>query len=192
MKFNQSHYFNILKYEVEKKIGFSLHTPADFNMLSFTVERDLDRSLSLSTIKRLWGYVECDYTPRVSTLSTLAAYVGYNDWDDFVKFVEEHSTRGSSFVNGDSVVTEQLAPGDEICFSWRPNRECVARFNGGNCFTVVSAANSKLEEGDTFTASFFAVGHPLYATNVIKLSGEVHTVYVAGRSEGLSAVTVKR
>lgn len=77
-----------LKREVELKLGKPLKTPNDFNELALKIKRTTGRDLSLSTIKRLWGYVHNAHTPRPTTLSVIARFVGYADWNAFMNSEE--------------------------------------------------------------------------------------------------------
>ena len=72
----------LLKKEVENKMGFSLKAPTNFDALISRVLKETGETLSISTIKRLWGYVSQSSTPRLSTLSILSRFVGYRDFDD--------------------------------------------------------------------------------------------------------------
>jgi len=72
-----------LKLEVEKQVGRHLRSPCDFDLLSFKVNEKIHERISTSTIKRLWGYITTTHKPRLSTLSILARYVGFMDWDNF-------------------------------------------------------------------------------------------------------------
>lgn len=52
-------------------------------MLSGSIFEKLHQSVSPMTLKRLWGYLQEAPKPRLSTLTILAQYIGYDDWEDF-------------------------------------------------------------------------------------------------------------
>ena len=66
-----------LKEKVEIVAGKSIKTPRDFNFLSKQVEGFTGESLSASTLKRVWGYVDTECKQSKYTLDTLAQMVGY-------------------------------------------------------------------------------------------------------------------
>ena len=74
-----------LKAAVEAKTGRRMRTPKDFDELSTAIFQEQHTQVSTSTLKRIWGYVQTDSQPRLSSLDPLARFVGYADWDDFAK-----------------------------------------------------------------------------------------------------------
>lgn len=70
--------------EVEQRMGKKLRTPGDFDEMLLRMRMTTGDSLSLSTIKRVWGYVRSNSNTRLHTLSVLARFAGYEDWDDFL------------------------------------------------------------------------------------------------------------
>ena len=91
-----------LRTEVEAIMGGTLSTPKDFKRCSLMVFERLHSHVSVSTMKRLWGYVVTtqDYVPARFTLDTLSQFVGYSSFDAFCR----------SANNPDSIVlaTERL------------------------------------------------------------------------------------
>ena len=73
-----------LRNAVEQKVGRRISTPKDFECLVQLIFDHSHALVSVSTLKRIWGYVQSDSMPRSSSLTPLAQYVGYTDWDDFV------------------------------------------------------------------------------------------------------------
>ncbi|SEJ27242.1 hypothetical protein SAMN04487995_3886 [Dyadobacter koreensis] len=57
----------------------------DFENLSQLILDDTGVSLSVSTLRRIWGRVEYNHLPSVTTLNTLAKFAGYEDWRNFIK-----------------------------------------------------------------------------------------------------------
>lgn len=69
----------------EQKAGRRMHTPKDFDYLRERIYEECHEMVSISTLKRLWGYDRYEGTPRVSSLNPIARYVGYSDWDDYLQ-----------------------------------------------------------------------------------------------------------
>jgi hypothetical protein len=52
----------------------------DFEKLADLIAGKTNVQLSVSTLKRVWGKVSSQHTPSLTTLHTLAQYLGYSDW----------------------------------------------------------------------------------------------------------------
>lgn len=72
-----------LKQEIIATLGRTIDSPTDFDYLSIKIAEKTGDSISVSTLKRLFGYVKGAGTPRPSTLSSLARYAGYSGWSEF-------------------------------------------------------------------------------------------------------------
>lgn len=82
MKTEQQH-IEELKRAVAKRFARTLDAPTDYDALALDIASITGESVSVSTLKRLFGYDKHSTTPRPSTLSTLSRYVGYTGWSDF-------------------------------------------------------------------------------------------------------------
>ena len=77
-----------LREAVEAKIGNKPETNRDFENLSNTICDELHDRISPTTLKRIWGYLSEAVTPRHYTLNQLSRFVGYDNWDDFLRKTE--------------------------------------------------------------------------------------------------------
>jgi hypothetical protein len=71
---------------IEKKLEWgprSDWTNYYFEKLSEAISEATGITLSISTLKRLWGRVTYNNVPALNTLNTLARYAGYEDWRAF-------------------------------------------------------------------------------------------------------------
>lgn len=84
MEYNDIH-IEQLKSEVLARFGRTLDSPTDYDALSLSITESVGEQISVSTLKRLYGYDRRTTTPRPSTLSALARYAGYAGWSDFVE-----------------------------------------------------------------------------------------------------------
>lgn len=81
----QEHIHYCLK-QIEKKLGWgtSEHWHSDvFKELSDNIFSEVGVMLSPTTLKRLWGKVNYNGAPSISTLNALAQFAGYINWRDF-------------------------------------------------------------------------------------------------------------
>ena len=77
-----------LREAVEAKLEKKLETNKDFEKLSnCLLEEGYDR-ISPTTLKRIWGYLSEDVTPRRHTLNQLSRFAGYADYDAFCSSVQ--------------------------------------------------------------------------------------------------------
>lgn len=72
-----------LKKAVVAAFGQTLDAPTDYERLSADIQLKTGELISVSTLKRLFGYIKPGTVPRPSTLSVLARYVGSTGWSDF-------------------------------------------------------------------------------------------------------------
>lgn len=74
-----------LQESVELKLGYLLKTPKDFERCRATIFSTLHDNISISTLKRIWGYVvpSDDYQPSWQSLDVLAQFAGYGGFSMF-------------------------------------------------------------------------------------------------------------
>jgi hypothetical protein len=56
----------------------------DYERLSERIFEVTNTTLSISTLKRIWGKVQYNSTPNLTTLNALAQFTGYENWRSFV------------------------------------------------------------------------------------------------------------
>lgn len=178
-----------LRSDIEKHIGQALLSPSDFQRLIQQIWNQQHAILSLSTIKRLWGYVDGNGLPRLSTLNTLSQFVGYADWNEYLVALEQRGGNESAIFQGEGISTAMLQTNDKIEVCWQPNRRCIFCYLGDNQFVVEESINAKLHRGDLFNAATFIVGHPMYLDNLLCSDGS-RSSYVAGKRHGLTSVNL--
>lgn len=176
-----------LRKDIEQHIGRSLQSPSDFEYLIDRIWQKQHQVFSLSTIKRLWGYVSSNGQPRLSTLNTLSRFLGYDDWNAYLTALEQRTENESDIFKGEGICTADLAVNDLIRVSWLPNRQCTFRYLGNNRFEVTESIHAKLQIGDTFDAIAFIIGKPMYLDN-LKRQDETTTSYIAGKKNGITSV----
>ena len=83
--------------EIEEKLewGNSDNWHNDvFQKLSDRINDETNVLLSITTLKRVWGKVNYDHAPSISTLNTLAQFAGYESWHEYkIKSNSKHSPR---------------------------------------------------------------------------------------------------
>lgn len=170
-------------------LGYIPSTPTEFNELSRMIQKKTGRSISLSSIKRIWGYVKYEGFPSVTTLNNLAQYNEFKDWESFLM---SHSTQNSDddsgFIEKSLINTDSLNVGDRLSLSWNNGKSCEIECIAHMRFRVNESHNIKLEVGDTFTLHTLCVGHPIYVSDIER--GDLHVAaYIGAKKGGLSTIT---
>lgn len=177
-----------LKKECERIFGRKLSSPSDFDELSLKIKNATGRSISVSTLKRLWRYVNYPHTPSNESLSILSAYTGYRDWHDFNTAVA--MTDSSDFIGKDVVKSSDLMKGTRIMIRWKPDRVCVLEYIGDTEFKVFEAQKSKLIEGDIFSCGVIAKGEPMICHGIRRGGKLLAEGYVAGKTDGIISLQI--
>lgn len=173
--------------ETERVAGHAMRTPRDFDRLSEAIFARTREMVSASTLKRLWGYLDSEVEPRRYTLDALSRFVGYADYEAFLRRTGEAE---SDLVLSRRLTAEELREGQLLRLTWQPDRVCVVEHRGEGRFRVVKAEHTKLSVGDTFTCHLFIAHEPLFLDHVVHLGG-APTAYVAGRENGVLFETVE-
>jgi hypothetical protein len=74
------------RLHIEEKVGWGNSekwTTQDYELLSKQIAEATTVNLSIATLKRIWGKIRYDSKPTVTTLNTLAQYLGYENWRAF-------------------------------------------------------------------------------------------------------------
>ena len=161
--FNQED-FERLKHEVETLVGRTIMSPKDFEFLTCQILGYTNETISVSTLKRMWGYVVTSCKPSVYNLNLLSRMVGYPDWESFV--AGKNAVSSSRFFVKSKLVAEALNLGEQVKVKWNPGRLLVIEYCGDDRFEVMESVNSKLSVGDTFVCHQLVADEPLYLSNL--------------------------
>ena len=69
---DQENNIMLLRQMVEESVSRKMKTPADFQFLTGVIQERCRETLGVTTLKRIWGYIDGYDTLRFSTLSLLA------------------------------------------------------------------------------------------------------------------------
>ena len=178
-------YLKMLRDDVEVRLGRGILSPKDFEHLNGVIENDLNERVSVSTLKRLWGYSKYLSSPSASILSTLCRLVGYRDWEDYKAHRESGSKAPSAEVLCDKItVSTDLEPGDRIRLTWDPQRVCDVVYHDNGEFEVLSSVNTGIKAGDWFCCDLIVSGEPLWLSN-LRQYGRASVAYVCGKQGGV-------
>lgn len=188
MSVNLQH-ITLLRQLVEESADHRIETSNDFIFLSGEIRGRLNENLSVSTLKRLWGYVDGYASVRPSTLDILARFVGFPDWETFVSdYCEVEGVQSSHRVVSESLFAKDLNVGDNVEIRWNPNRRLLLNYLGDNMFTITESENAKLKVGDQFLCQRFILNQPLFV-DVLDNEGQT-AVFVMGNKGGLTKIAI--
>lgn len=167
-------------------------TPTEFNYLSQKIQQRTGQSISQSSIKRLWGYVEYTSFPSLTTLNILAQFNGFTDWNSFTNSLyPNESTDDSGFLVDSLANTDRLAHGERLALSWEGDKSCELECISDTRFRVIKSHNIKLLAGDILTLHTISIGHPIYVSDIVR--GEEHIEgYIGAKKGGLKSFKILR
>ena len=182
-----------LRMDIEHEAKRKIRTPYDFEFLAGVIWERLHENISPTTLKRLWGCIDCADTTRRTTLCLLSQFLGFADWEAYQASLATRTDIESAAFEGEGIHINDLQPGDRVEVTWLPNRRCVFRYEGEAHFIVEEAENAKLHVGDSFDTTCFLVGKPMYLDNLQRdevPSTKESVSYVAGSKNGLNSVRI--
>ncbi len=171
-----------------QNVGFAPASLAEFTRISDLIEQKTGTSIGVTTVKRVWGYVKYDGFPARATLSNLARFNGYLDWDTFLRECDTMiENEESKFMNQSFVSADTLSVGDRVHITWYKDKEVDLEYLGTHQFRVTSAVNIKLCEGDALTVHSLSVGLPFYGSDIHRGS-DLIPGYLGAQKTGIISI----
>lgn len=133
--------------QLKEKSGLSFDRASDFSTLATLIADETKHTIGVTTLKRLFGYIDDARETNQSTLNIIARYLGYKSWDLYVNSFRIDSTWNSDH---DTIWTENLMVGTKIEVAYLNRCVCfeVIEQDGFKALKVESANNSSLKIGD--------------------------------------------
>ena len=189
---NKEEAFQNLIELTNKNLKFTPSTPSDFNEVTVILQKKVGHSISLSSLKRLWGYVSYQGFPSPNTLNILCRFNGYYDWSDYLeRFDLPEEEEISEFIGGTVIDAESLTRGDILYVYWEQDKSCELEYLSDHRFLVLSSYNIKLLADDIFTMHSVCVGLPFYAASIHRGESQIPG-YVGAKNGGVSSITLKK
>lgn len=94
---------------IEEKMGWGRSdswSTQDFDRLSEQIADQTGVSLSVTTLKRMWGRVRYDSAPTATTLNTLVQFIGYENWPTFKEAWQAKEPKNTALWQPISVADE--------------------------------------------------------------------------------------
>lgn len=177
----------IIIKQIEERFGTPIKYPKDCNSLSNSIQLNCNKLISVSTLKRLFGFVKQVEQPHKHTLDVIANYIGYKDWEEAIRLTDKQDN--SSFFQVEGIESVNLKKGNEIEFTYEPKRKVTLSYLGSNKFKVIDSKNAKLQKEDIITFSYIALNHPLISSEVIR-NGNSLGKFTAGKVNGITSIKI--
>lgn len=175
-----------------KNLGFQPRTPSDFNLVILAIKKKTGQEISMSSMKRLWGYVDYTSRPSPNILNILCRFNEFDDWDDYLR---RYGTLGiddcSEFIDDNQTESDNLTPDDILNLAWGKDKQCTLRYLGNHRFRVIRSQNIKLLPDDTFTMHSASIGLPFYAADIHR-DKSVISGYIGAKNGGILSLSVKK
>lgn len=177
---------NQLREVVEETFGRKPGSPTDFDHLSYQIFSTTGHKVGVSTLKRFWGYVKSPYNATHTTLSVLARYAGYRDWDSFCS--QYKGDEDSDFSSYRLIISSELSLKCRVYAEWEPEKWLrLIKIDQPNIFEVTESRNIKLLAGDIVAIDTLIIGEKLIARDC-RRNGVDLGIYIGARKSGIKAI----
>lgn len=153
--------------DIKKKSNLMFDNAADFNVLTEKISKETGRSIGLTTIKRLFGYIDDDRKTSQYTLNTLALYLGFNDWKEYS---DSKNLDSDWNFDTDKVLIAEQTTGTKIHVKYLDRKVTfvVTEYDNQKVLRVERAENSSLKENDILFVNSLQLGKVIEADKVIR------------------------
>ena len=149
-----------IKDKVEQKYGSTVRYPVECDALAEDISKATGRSISSSTIKRLWGFIEGASAARSYTLDTVAEYCGHSCFDDLIEsFNPEKKEQKSNLVK---VQASEIGSNQVIVIGFGGDQSVQLQRDRKTTFRVISGNHPKLKEQQRISFNSVEVGYPMF------------------------------
>ena len=135
---------NAIIEDIKEKSSLLFDKAGDFSILSSLIFKETGRNIGVTTLKRLFHYIQDDRKASEYTLNTIALYVGYKSWEEYSSAKNLVSDWG---YNDETLYIHALEINTKIFIQYldRKITFVVVNHEGENYLKVVSSENSSLK-----------------------------------------------
>ena len=174
---------------IRKKSGLSFDRASDFSTLASLISNVTKHSIGITTLKRLFGYIDDSRETNKSTLNIIALYLGYSSWEDYISTMRVDSDWN---VESETLWIAVLPIETQIEVSYL-NRVVIFEVlttEEGKALKVIDTKNSSLRKDDIVYLDRLKKGEPLEARKVYRgqslgsyrTNGEVRLINIINSS----------
>jgi hypothetical protein len=171
--------------DIKNESGLLFDKAGDFALLAGLVYKKTKRNIGVTTLKRLFCYINDDRKASEYTLNTIALYLGFSTWDEYTALQKIESDWG---FEDESIYIQALDPGTQLTIKYL-NRKViflVKELDGNNVLEVSAVENGSLQVGDILHVHKIKKGSILEAESVLrgtshgnyKTNGEINFIEI--------------
>lgn len=171
--------------QIKNKSGLSFDRATDFSALASLIGNETKCTIGITTLKRLFGYIDDPRDTNKGTLNILALYLGYQTWEEYISTMRIDSDWN---VESDTVWVIALSLGTtiEVCYLNRAVTFKVVSAEEGMALKVIDSKNSSLQKDDIAYIDRIRKGEKLEARKVCRgdsfgsyrTNGEVRSIKI--------------
>lgn len=171
--------------DIKNESGLLFDKAGDFALLATLIYKKTKRNIGVTTLKRLFCYINDDRKASEYTLNTIALYLGFSTWDEYTSLQKIESDWG---FDDESIYIQALDPGTLLTIKYL-NRKVsflVKELDGNNVLEVSGVENGSLQVGDILHVHKIKKGSILEAESVLrgtshgnyKTNGEINFIEI--------------
>lgn len=153
--------------DIKNESGLLFDKAGDFAILSSAIYSKTKRNIGVTTLKRLFCYINDNRKASDYTLNTIALYMGFSSWEEYSSARKIESEWG---FEDESIYIQALDPGTQITIQYLDRKVCfiVKVVDNVNVLEVVSVENGSLQKGDILHVHIIRKGAILEAESVMR------------------------
>jgi hypothetical protein len=175
----------LIKQRIVEKLGQPIRYPKDVNALAEDIYTTCKCRLSASSLRRLFGFIKGDTSPRQHSLDLIANYLGYESYDDLLETLDPESKDTAAKIT--ELNTKNLQKGDKFELAYKPDKNVIIQYLGKSEFKVLSSRNSQLQLDDVFKVHQVSLHHPLFILQIVR-KGELTGKLVEAKVSGITDI----
>jgi hypothetical protein len=181
---------NELKQKIQLQFGKEIRYPKDCEALAVHINSKAGETVSVSTLHRIFGFIEGTKKPRLYTLDVLAKYLGYSNWHTLnAQLSIDNDASDSAYLELENINVKELKKSTIILINYNPNRELLLKYIGDFKFKIIKSIKSSLVVNDTVTIFNIVKSYPLIVDQVTR-SGKELGKYIAAKHEGIVNIRI--
>lgn len=162
--------------DIKQKSRLLFDKTSDYNALSAQIASVTNRTIGVTTLKRLFQYVRDNHKPSDYTLNTLALYLGFPSW---IEYTSSRNTDSEWGYNDETVYVQKLSVGQKLKVQYLDRIVVfeVIEVDSIKILKVFKSKNSSLRENDLLWVHRIRKGEKLEAEKIMRgsISGNYRT-----------------
>ena len=172
---------------LEAKLGHPIRYPSDCARLSIDILAVTGQHLGVTTLKRMLGFANDVFAPRVSTLDIVASYLGYPHFSRLLDDIGDDSDL-CPLADKKIIVAQRQPVGSRLkVYLPCPAHAFVLEYCGEMDWIVRSTSVSSLLSGDRLYIPLIVEGQPLTVV-AMNRGGRCFGPMVIGANNGIANV----